>query len=101
MVNENHFQFDRKSFFIFWKTIYGFKSCTLFSEIKFFVIACTFDIRLLEFNNCRSSESSRRRVWQHPATVAGCRQIRFRPKLAGILPDSGHGQNLVEYGQNG
>jgi hypothetical protein len=41
MVNENHFQFDRKTFFNFWKTIYGFKS---FSEIKLFVLARTFDI---------------------------------------------------------
>jgi hypothetical protein len=44
MVNENHFRFDRKSFFNFWKTIYGFKNRKSFFEIILFVLSCTFDI---------------------------------------------------------
>jgi hypothetical protein len=42
MVNENHFQFDCKSLFNFWKTIYGFENCKSFSEFKLFILARTF-----------------------------------------------------------
>jgi hypothetical protein len=48
IVNENHFRFDFKTYFNFWKTIYGFKNRKSFFEIKLFVIARTFDIRLPE-----------------------------------------------------
>jgi hypothetical protein len=34
MINENHFQFDRKSFFNFWKMIYGFKTLNHFSNLN-------------------------------------------------------------------
>jgi len=67
MVNENHFRFDRKSFFNFWKTIYGFKNRKSFSEIKLFVRACTFDIRLPESGNNRSSES----WWHQNPAISG------------------------------
>jgi hypothetical protein len=93
MVNENHFRFDRKTFFNFWKTIYGFKNRKSFSKIKLFALARMFDIRLPESGNSRSSESKRHRnlatsghknivdtgIRQHPATVAGCWRTRFRP----------------------
>jgi hypothetical protein len=101
MVNENHFWFDRKTFFNFWKTIYGFKNCKSFFEIKLFVLTRTFDIRLLESDNCWSSKSKRHQnlatfsrrntadagIRRHPATVARCRRTRFTPdlvKMAGI-----------------
>lgn len=42
MVNENHFQFDRKSLFDFWKTIYSFENHKLFSGFKFLILARTF-----------------------------------------------------------
>jgi hypothetical protein len=57
MVNENYFRFDRKAFFNFWKKIYGFKNRKSFSEIKLFILARTFDIRLPESGNGWSSES--------------------------------------------
>jgi hypothetical protein len=98
MVNENHFRFDRKTFFNFWKTIYGFKNRKSFFEIKLFVLTCMFDMRLLESSNGQSSESGniqppkycRRR---NPATSGhGCRRpaetgwnpatVRSRPDLA-------------------
>jgi hypothetical protein len=61
MVNENHFQFDGKNFFNFWKTIYSFKNRKSFYEIKLFIFARTFDIRLPESGNDWSLESRRRR----------------------------------------
>jgi len=61
MANENHFQFDRKSFFNFLKTIYGFKNYKSFFEIKLFVFARTFDIRLSETGKGSSLESGHRR----------------------------------------
>jgi flagellar assembly factor FliW len=42
MINGNHFQFDRKIFFNFWKTIYGFENCKSFSGFKLFTLAHTF-----------------------------------------------------------
>jgi hypothetical protein len=57
MVNENHFRFDRKTFFNFWKTIYNFKNRKSFSKIKLFVLAYTFDIRLPESGQ----------IWPDPA----------------------------------
>jgi len=108
MVNENHFRFDRKTFFNFWKTIYGFKNCKSFSEIRLFVLAHTVDIRLPESSNGRSSEP--RQHWnsatsghqntadagirRHPASVAGCRRTRIRPwseagRIWPKLPESG------------
>jgi hypothetical protein len=49
MVNKNQFQFDRKSFFNFWKSIYGLS----FSGFKLFVVARMFvgirHYRALEF----------------------------------------------------
>jgi hypothetical protein len=55
MVNGNHFQFDRKRLFNFWKTIYGFKNRKSFFELKLFIFACTFvricHCRELEFVN--------------------------------------------------
>jgi hypothetical protein len=104
MVNENYFQFDRKSFFNFRKNRKSF------FEIKLFVLARTFDIRLSEFSNCRLSESSRRQspttfVHLKPAS-AGIQEnsatvTRFRPKLARIFPVSNHGQKAARSGQNG
>jgi hypothetical protein len=61
MVNEKHFWFDYKTFFNFWKTIYGFKNRKSFFKIKLFVLARTFDILLLESCHGRSSDS--RRHW--------------------------------------
>jgi hypothetical protein len=70
MVNENHFRFDRKTFFNFWKTIYGFK----FFEIKFFVLACTFDIRKWLLVGIQAAPESGNiqppkncRIWMDPA----------------------------------
>jgi hypothetical protein len=91
MVNENHFQFARKTFFNFWKTIYGFKNRKSFSEIKLFVLAHTFDIQLSKSGNGRSLESRQHRnpptsshrniagagIRRHPATVAGCRRTNM------------------------
>jgi len=108
MVNENYFWFDRKNFFNFWKTIYGFKNCKSFSEIILFVFSRTFDIRLSEFGNSRLSQSRRHR---NPATSG------FRNNVGpGIRPSeycrrrnpatSGHrrwmpaDQILVESGRN-
>jgi hypothetical protein len=71
MVNENHFRFDRKTFFNFWKTIYGFKNRKLISKVKLFVLVRTFDIRLPEFGNGWSSES--RRHWN--SATSGHRNI--------------------------
>jgi hypothetical protein len=101
IVNENHFQFDRKSFFNFGKTIYGF------SEIKLFVLTRMFDIRLSEFSNCRSSESNRRRrpttsgrrypagprIWQEsgrllPDLAKTAGYDRIRPLIGLDLEDS-------------
>jgi hypothetical protein len=42
IVNGNHFQFDCKSLFNFWKTNYNFKNHKSFSEFKLFIIAGTF-----------------------------------------------------------
>jgi hypothetical protein len=42
MVNVNYFQFDRKIFFNFLKTIYGFKNRKLFSGFKLFTLVRTF-----------------------------------------------------------
>jgi hypothetical protein len=106
MVNENHFRFGRKSLFNFWKTIYNFKNRKSFSEIKFLVLACMFDIRLPESSNSRSSESRRHRnpatsghqnidcagLRRLPATVAKCKRTRFRPKLVRIQPWSEAGR---------
>jgi hypothetical protein len=99
MVSENHFRFDRKNFFNFWKTIYGFKNCKSFSEIILFVFSRTFDIRLSESGNSRSSESKRHR---NPATSgyqnnAGAGIQPPSPDAGGpnssrIWPKSGHGQ---------
>jgi len=80
MVNENHFRFDRKTFFNFWKTIYCFKNRKSFSEIKLFVLARTFDIQLPESGNGRSSESMRHR---NPATG-----ILPAPESGDICPPS-------------
>jgi hypothetical protein len=60
MINKNHFQFDCKNFFNFWK-----KNRKSFSEIKLFVLARTFNIQLPESDKNQSSKSSRR--W-NPAT---------------------------------
>lgn len=95
MVNENHFQFDCKSFLNF---------CKSFFEIKLFALARTFNIQLLESDNSLSSESSKRwnsatsghrnpadaGIQRHPITVA---------RVGG--PDSNHGQKPTRSGQNG
>jgi hypothetical protein len=80
MVNENHFLFDRKTFFNFWKI----KNRKSFSEIKLFVLACTFDIRLPESGNSRLSES---RQHQNPVTSGHRRRIPADQ----IPAKSGHG----------
>jgi hypothetical protein len=87
MVNKNYFKFDCKSFFKFWKTIYYFENRKLFYEIKLFVLTRTFDIRLSESSNCRSSESNRR---QSPA-ISGCRRKQ----------DFDYGLKLIGSCQNG
>jgi hypothetical protein len=97
MVNENHCRFERKSFFNFWKAIYGFKNCKSFSEIKLLVLACMFHIRLPESSNVQSSESRRRRnsttsghrrrmsTDQIPAEIGrNLAMVKSRPDLAGI-----------------
>jgi hypothetical protein len=91
MANENHFRFDCKCLFNFWKTIYGFKNRKSFFEIKLFVLARTFDIRLFEFGNGRSSES---RLGLNPATSS-----HRNPAGAEIRPSSPDaGQNWLESG---
>jgi hypothetical protein len=77
MVNGNHLQFDRKSFFNFWKTIYDFQNSKSFFKIKLFVLTRTF----VKICHCWASKGE---VWQRPAIVAGFRQnlARFRPNLA-------------------
>jgi len=42
MVNENHFQFDRKSILNFWKTIYSFKNRKSFCGFILFILAGMF-----------------------------------------------------------
>jgi hypothetical protein len=68
-----------------------------FFKIKRFVLAHTFDIRLSEFSNSRSSKSSQRRnpatsghweptgarIWRHPVAVAGA-MVRSQLDLARI-----------------
>jgi hypothetical protein len=108
MVNENHFRFDRKSFFNFWKTIYSFKNRKSFFEIKLFVLALTFDIRLSESGN---GWSSKFRPGQNPASsghrntvVAGIRPPSpdtVKPDSGQNWPESGHDQNPAGSGQNG
>jgi hypothetical protein len=102
MVNENHFRFDRKTFFNFWKTIYGFKNRKSFSEIKLFILTSTFDIQMPEFDNGQSSEyyrrwnsatSDHRRRMPENQIPAGFGWIQplIRPdlaKMAGIRLDS-------------
>jgi hypothetical protein len=97
MVNENHFRFDRKNFFNFWKTIYGFKNRKSFSEIKLFIIVRTFDIRLLESGNGRSLESKRRR---NP-TTSGYRSTAGGSDSDRNWPKSDHSQKPARSGQNG
>jgi hypothetical protein len=62
MVNENHFRFDRNSFFNFWKTIYDFQNRKSFFEIKLFIFPRTFDIRFSESGNDQSSKSNRQNL---------------------------------------
>jgi hypothetical protein len=101
MVNENHFRFDRKTFFNFWKTIYGFQNRKSFSEIKLFILTSTFDIQMPEFDNGQSSEyywrwnsatSDHRRRMPEDQIPAGFGWIQplIRPdlaKMAEIRPD--------------
>jgi hypothetical protein len=104
--------------------IYDFKNRKSFFEIKLFILARTFDNRLPESSNSRSSESkwhrnpatsghwniAGARIRRHLVTVAECRLTRFRPwskacqiwpklsdlaKMARIRPDlTGFGQNV-------
>jgi hypothetical protein len=85
MVNGNHFQFDRKNFFNFWKMIYGFENCKSFFEIKLFILVRTFDIQLPNSGNSRLSESRK----QHPATVAEADipDSGWNPAMVRSLPD--------------
>lgn len=38
MINRNHFQFDRKIFFNFWKTIYDFENCKSFFGFQLIIL---------------------------------------------------------------
>jgi hypothetical protein len=111
MVNENHFQFDRKSFFHFWKTIYSFKNRKSFSKIILFILARMFNIRLPESDSSRNPSGTKIRQWEYcqrrnPATsghrrrmpadqipIESCRNsamVKNRPdlaKMAGIRPN--------------
>jgi hypothetical protein len=93
MVNENYFRFDRKSFFNFWKTIYGFKNHKSYSEIKLLVLARMFDIRLPKSSNrilkLNSGDDGRK-----SPNASG-------PNSGRNWSKSGHGQTLAESGENG
>jgi len=92
MVKENHFRFDHKIFFNFLKIIYGFKNRKSFFEIKLFVLAYTFNIRLLESSNDQSSESGNIRPPEN------CRRTIFRPDLTGsggVRLESGNGDSCI------
>jgi hypothetical protein len=102
MVNENHFRFDRKSLFNFWKTIYG-RFPKLYSSS--FHARLIFDCQNPAIVGRRNiggtgirqypatgiipaPESGHRNsagagIQRHPATVARCRRTRFRQNLAG------------------
>jgi hypothetical protein len=68
MVNENHFRFDRKSFFNFWKTIYSYKNCKSFFEIKLFVFTqCLIFDCWTPTMVCRQNPGGLG-IGQHPAT---------------------------------
>jgi hypothetical protein len=90
MVNENHFRFDRKSFFNFLKTIYGFKTVNRFPKLN----SSSLHTRLI--SDCRNSATSGHQniassgIRRHLATVAGCWR-----------PDSDHGQKPAGSSQNG
>jgi hypothetical protein len=64
MVNENHFRFDRKSFFNFWKMIYGFKHVNRFSKLN------TLSLHVRLIFDCRNP------------VMVGCRNLGG----SGILP---------------
>jgi hypothetical protein len=97
MVNENHFQFDRITFFNFWKTIYGFKNRKSFFEIKLFIFTRTFDTRLPKPGNGQSSESG----WHwNPANIRPPEYCR-RGNPATSDHRRQNGQKPVGSGQNG
>jgi hypothetical protein len=90
MVNENHFRFDRKSFFNFWKTIYGFKNCKSFPKLN----SSSFYARLM--SDCRNpATSGHRRQMSMDQIPAMVRSRSDLAKMAGIRPD------LTGFGQNG
>jgi hypothetical protein len=105
IVNGNHFQFDRKSFFNFWKTIYGFPKLN----------SSSLHARLI--SDCRNSTIVGRRnlasarIQQHPATrilpASGSGDI-WSPLPeptnqipTGIWLEFGHGQKPAGSGKNG
>jgi hypothetical protein len=91
MINENHFQFDRKSSFNFWKTIYGFE---FFIHKRMFV----------GIRHCRSlkfvdSLTLLPKILEFRYLIAGIRQVKFRPnwpeygnyaRIRWKLPDSSY-----------
>jgi hypothetical protein len=80
MVNGNHFQFDCKSLFNFWKTIYGFKNHKSFSKFKLFILVGTFvgihHRRALEFV-CSPNQPPKVPEFWYP--IAEFRQNRPKP----------------------
>jgi len=68
MINENHFRFDRKNLFNFWKTIYGLKTVNHFPKLN------SSSLHACLISNCPnlamvgSQNPSRARIRQHPAT---------------------------------
>jgi hypothetical protein len=68
IVNKNNFQFDRKSLFNFWKTIYSFQNRKLFSKFKLFILARTF----VGIRHCQALKfvNSLTLCW-NPATTIG------------------------------
>jgi hypothetical protein len=73
IVKENHFQFDRKSLFNFWKAICDFENCKSFSGFKLFILARTFvrirHRRALEFVGSLDFGDITE-IQRHPGTVA-------------------------------
>jgi hypothetical protein len=73
MVNENHFQFDRKHFFNFWKMIYGFKNRKSFSELKPFILPYMF----VGIRHCQALEFLTAQICKRRSPDFGIRLLEF------------------------
>jgi hypothetical protein len=105
MVNENHFRFDHKDFFNFWKTI---KTVNCFSKLNF----SSLHARLIF--DCRNPAMVYRRnpggagiwqhpateIWQHTATVAGCRNPAMVRSWSNLAKSGQNGKDPAGSGRN-